>query len=74
MSLTGYAATMTQDGQPVPDGAGSPFNRALSGMSSPTASGTQGCRPFGYRNKGNMAVVAKTSPSSSPPFAQQAAL
>ena len=59
--VVGDAATMTQDGHPVPGVAQAAIQqgRFVGHVIANRLSGRKDGRPFRYRNKGNMAVVGK---------------
>src|SRR5258708_34381338 len=61
VSVVGDAATMTQDGQPVPGVAQAAIQqgRFVGHVIASRVRGRKDGRPFRYRNKGNMAVVGK---------------
>jgi NADH:ubiquinone reductase (H+-translocating) len=59
--VVGDAATMTQDGHPVPGVAQAAIQQGgfVGNLIANRVSGRKDGRPFRYRNKGNMAVVGK---------------
>jgi len=69
--VVGDAATMTQDGHPVPGVAQAAIQQDDCRNVIPIVSRTQGWSTVSIPQQGNLAVVARTSPSSSPSFAQQ---